>query len=48
MSVFDEMFINGEIKNSPTNYYGNTNRNNMKKLFYKLGDDKCEMLTFLG
>ena len=48
IAELDKMFINGELKASPTNYYGNTNRNNMRKLFYKLGDDKCEMLTFLG
>ena len=48
VSEIDRLLLCEEIKKSITKDYGNINRDEMKKMFYSLGDNKCEMIIFFG
>jgi hypothetical protein len=47
----DRLFKTGKIKKDDTysvGYYGNTDRRAMRQMFYKLGENKAQMLVTIG
>lgn len=44
----ESMFRKNQIKRSDSGWYGNVGRSELRKLFYKLGDNKAEKLIVIG
>ncbi len=48
IAELDRMLVKKEIKRSPSGYYGNITREEMRDKFYQLGDNKTESFSFFG
>ncbi len=47
-STINLLVAKNKIKRSCEGYFGNTSRKNLKEKFYQLGENKAEMLFFMG